>query len=45
MQQPEAMKNGGVEVVNVNLILNDVETKLIRPSDNLASFDAPTRQP
>ncbi len=45
VQQSKAMQNGGVEVVNVNFILDDVEAELIRPSDNLASFDASTRQP
>ena len=45
VQQSKAMKNGRVEVVNVNLVLNDVQAKLIGLANDLTSFDAPTRQP
>ena len=45
VQQPETVKKGGMEVVNMNLVLDNVEAKLIGPSDDLASFNSPTRQP
>lgn len=39
------MEHGGLDIVNVDGILNDVETELIGSTDGLASFDAASGHP
>ncbi len=44
MVESKAVKDRGVKVMVVNLVLNGSESKIVRGTVNTASFDTPTRQ-
>src|SRR5437867_3839378 len=43
--EPEQMQDRGVEVVDVNLVCNDLDPKIIRATIDDPAFDAATRHP
>src|SRR5580765_3361372 len=45
MVQAQEMKNGGLNVVDMNLVLDGVEPQLVRASQRLPRFDASAGKP
>src|SRR5438045_662441 len=43
--QAKAVKNSGLQVVNVDGVFDHVQSQLIRLADDLAPFDATAREP
>ena len=41
----QTMKNGGMQIVNMNPVLNRVITEIVRVADHSAGLDASTAQP